>query len=153
MNKIDRWLGIQCFKHDGNLYRYWDRGFVLVDDGEVHATAHVWDSDGHHAVYQRVEVQVQWRLAAYVDDAVGVSLESEQGVEQADEQYLQKIPEDVLEIGHVLMLLVHLIEKPLAHDNHEKGQDEEQDSEAERFGSGDIEPCVMGERGAYEQEH
>lgn len=24
-----RWLSIQCFKHDGTLHRYWDRGFVL----------------------------------------------------------------------------------------------------------------------------
>ncbi|HNX16431.1 MAG TPA: DUF402 domain-containing protein [Bacilli bacterium] len=26
---MGRWLGIQCYKHNGNLHRCWDRGFVL----------------------------------------------------------------------------------------------------------------------------
>lgn len=29
MGVIGRWLGIECFKHNGDLHRVWDRGFVL----------------------------------------------------------------------------------------------------------------------------
>ena len=29
MKTVGRWLGIQCFKHDGTVHRTWDRGLVL----------------------------------------------------------------------------------------------------------------------------
>lgn len=29
MSIIGRWLGIQCYKHDGTIHRCWDRGYVL----------------------------------------------------------------------------------------------------------------------------
>ena len=33
MGLIGHWISIECFKHDGSLHRWWDRGFV-VDDTE-----------------------------------------------------------------------------------------------------------------------
>ena len=32
MALVGRWLGIQCFKHDGSLHRCWDRGLVLENN-------------------------------------------------------------------------------------------------------------------------
>lgn len=32
MNVKGRWLTIECYKHDGNLHRYWDRGYVLENN-------------------------------------------------------------------------------------------------------------------------
>ena len=32
MKLIGRWLGIQCFKHDGTVHRTWDRGLVLENN-------------------------------------------------------------------------------------------------------------------------
>lgn len=32
MKLVGRWLGIQCYKHDGSLHRYWDRGLVLENN-------------------------------------------------------------------------------------------------------------------------
>ena len=32
MGVVGRWLGIQCFKHNGSLHRVWDRGFVLENN-------------------------------------------------------------------------------------------------------------------------
>lgn len=32
MSFKNRWLGIQSFKHNGSIHRYWDRGFVLEDN-------------------------------------------------------------------------------------------------------------------------
>ncbi len=29
---IGKWITIQCYKHDGTLHRYWDRGYVLEDN-------------------------------------------------------------------------------------------------------------------------
>lgn len=29
MSIVGRWVGIQCYKHDGAVHRCWDRGFVL----------------------------------------------------------------------------------------------------------------------------
>ena len=50
MGVVGRWLGIQCFKHDGNLHRVWDRGFVLENNHDfvVVATkrAKVTESNG-----------------------------------------------------------------------------------------------------------
>lgn len=34
MNYINHWLGIQCFKHDGTIHRYWDRGLVLENNDD-----------------------------------------------------------------------------------------------------------------------
>ncbi len=40
MKLVGRWLGIQCYKHNGKLHRYWDRGLVVenTDDYLVVAT-------------------------------------------------------------------------------------------------------------------
>ena len=50
MSFVGRWLSIQCYKHDGNLHRFWDRGLVLDcnDDYIVVATkrAKVIESNG-----------------------------------------------------------------------------------------------------------
>ncbi len=50
MKLVGRWLGIQCYKHNGKLHRYWDRGLVLenTDDYLVVATkrAKVIESNG-----------------------------------------------------------------------------------------------------------
>lgn len=32
MKTVGRWLGIQCFKHDGTVHRTWDRGLVLENN-------------------------------------------------------------------------------------------------------------------------
>lgn len=32
MSIVGRWLGIQCYKHDGTLHRVWDRGFILENN-------------------------------------------------------------------------------------------------------------------------
>lgn len=32
MGVVGRWLGVQCFKHNGNLHRVWDRAFVLENN-------------------------------------------------------------------------------------------------------------------------
>lgn len=32
MKLVGRWLGIQCYKHNGKLHRYWDRGLVLENN-------------------------------------------------------------------------------------------------------------------------
>lgn len=32
MRTVGRWLGIQCFKHDGTVHRTWDRGLVLENN-------------------------------------------------------------------------------------------------------------------------
>ena len=32
MKLVGRWLGIQCFKHDGTVHRTWDRGLVLENN-------------------------------------------------------------------------------------------------------------------------
>ena len=32
MSCVGRWLGIQCFKHNGTLHRCWDRGLVLENN-------------------------------------------------------------------------------------------------------------------------
>ena len=34
MKTVGRWLGIQCFKHDGTVHRTWDRGLVLVNNDD-----------------------------------------------------------------------------------------------------------------------
>ena len=34
MRTIGRWLGIQCFKHDGTVHRTWDRGLVLENNDD-----------------------------------------------------------------------------------------------------------------------
>ncbi len=34
MSLVGRWLGIQCFKHDGSLHRCWDRGLVLENNAD-----------------------------------------------------------------------------------------------------------------------
>lgn len=50
MKLVGRWLGIQCYKHNGKLHRYWDRGLVLenTEDFIVVATkrAKVIESNG-----------------------------------------------------------------------------------------------------------
>ena len=50
MKLVGRWLGIQCYKHNGKLHRYWDRGLVLenTDDYLVVGTkrAKVIESNG-----------------------------------------------------------------------------------------------------------
>ncbi len=50
MNQVGRWLGIKCYKHNGSIHRYWDRGLVLEnnDDYIVIATkrAKVIESNG-----------------------------------------------------------------------------------------------------------
>ena len=50
MKTVGRWLGIQCFKHDGTVHRTWDRGLVLEnnEDYVVIATkrAKVIESNG-----------------------------------------------------------------------------------------------------------
>ncbi len=50
MGVVGRWLGIECFKHDGNLHRIWDRGFVVENNHDyvVVATkrAKVTESNG-----------------------------------------------------------------------------------------------------------
>ena len=32
MKLVGRWLGIQCYKHNGSLHRYWDRGLVVENN-------------------------------------------------------------------------------------------------------------------------
>lgn len=32
MSLFGRWLGIECYKHDGSLHRVWDRGLVLANN-------------------------------------------------------------------------------------------------------------------------
>ena len=32
MSIVGRWLGIQCYKHNGDLHRVWDRGFVMENN-------------------------------------------------------------------------------------------------------------------------
>ena len=32
MSSDKRWICIQSFKHDGSLHRFWDRGFLLLND-------------------------------------------------------------------------------------------------------------------------
>lgn len=32
MGTDKRWISIQSFKHDGSLHRFWDRGFLLLND-------------------------------------------------------------------------------------------------------------------------
>ena len=32
MDLVGRWLSIECFKHNGSLHRYWDRGLVLENN-------------------------------------------------------------------------------------------------------------------------
>ena len=32
MRTVGRWLGIQCFKHNGTVHRTWDRGLVLENN-------------------------------------------------------------------------------------------------------------------------
>ena len=34
MRTIGRWLGIQCFKHNGTVHRTWDRGLVLENNDD-----------------------------------------------------------------------------------------------------------------------
>ena len=34
MELVGRWLGIQCFKHNGSLHRCWDRGLVLDNNDD-----------------------------------------------------------------------------------------------------------------------
>ena len=34
MKTVGRWLGIQCFKHDGTVHRTWDRGLVLENNDD-----------------------------------------------------------------------------------------------------------------------
>ncbi len=34
MNLVGRWLGIQCYKHDGKIHRCWDRGLVVYNDDD-----------------------------------------------------------------------------------------------------------------------
>lgn len=50
MRYVGHWLTIRCYKHDGNLHRWWDRGLVLEnnDDFIVVATkrAKVTESNG-----------------------------------------------------------------------------------------------------------
>ena len=35
MALIGRWLGIQCFKHNGSLHRCWDRALVLENNADL----------------------------------------------------------------------------------------------------------------------
>ena len=50
MRYVGHWLTIRCYKHDGNLHRWWDRGLVLEnnDDFIVVATkrAKVTETNG-----------------------------------------------------------------------------------------------------------
>ncbi len=39
MSIVGRWLGVQCFKHNGSLHRCWDRGLVLENTPEYIVTA------------------------------------------------------------------------------------------------------------------
>ena len=39
MSLVGRWLGIQCFKHDGSLHRCWDRALVLENNDDYIVTA------------------------------------------------------------------------------------------------------------------
>lgn len=32
MGYIGRWVGIQCYKHNGSLHRYWDRGCIIENN-------------------------------------------------------------------------------------------------------------------------
>ena len=34
MKYIGNWIAIKCFKHDGTLHRYWDRGLVLENNDD-----------------------------------------------------------------------------------------------------------------------
>lgn len=34
MGLVGRWLGIQCYKHNGTLHRCWDRGLVLLNNSD-----------------------------------------------------------------------------------------------------------------------
>jgi protein associated with RNAse G/E len=50
MNYIGHWLAVQCFKHDGNIHRLWDRGLVLENNEDfiviVSKRAKVTESNG-----------------------------------------------------------------------------------------------------------
>ncbi len=39
MSLVGRWLGIQCFKHNGSLHRCWDRALVLENNADYIITA------------------------------------------------------------------------------------------------------------------
>ena len=39
MSLVGRWLGIQCFKHDGSLHRCWDRALILENNSDYIVTA------------------------------------------------------------------------------------------------------------------
>ena len=39
MALVGRWLGIQCFKHNGSLHRCWDRALVLENNADFIVTA------------------------------------------------------------------------------------------------------------------
>ena len=39
MPLVGRWLGIQCFKHNGSLHRCWDRALVLENNDDYIVTA------------------------------------------------------------------------------------------------------------------
>ena len=39
MALVGRWLGIQCFKHDGSLHRCWDRALILENNQDYIVTA------------------------------------------------------------------------------------------------------------------
>ena len=39
MALVGRWLGIQCFKHDGSLHRCWDRALILENNSDFIITA------------------------------------------------------------------------------------------------------------------
>ena len=39
MSLVGRWLGIQCFKHDGSLHRCWDRALILENNADYIVTA------------------------------------------------------------------------------------------------------------------
>ena len=39
MSLYGRWLGIECFKHNGDLHRCWDRGLVLDNNHDIIVTA------------------------------------------------------------------------------------------------------------------
>lgn len=39
MSLVGRWLGIQCFKHDGSLHRCWDRALILENNPDYIITA------------------------------------------------------------------------------------------------------------------
>ena len=39
MSIVGRWLGIQCYKHNGDLHRVWDRGFVMENNHDFIVSA------------------------------------------------------------------------------------------------------------------